>query len=350
MVNYRKLNKYEIGKILMPEKIYKFNFKDEMESLYMKLHFDNFNYYVITNLFTLSVIFTLVAYVFAYPPLSNYFATYFQAGGIYRLLSIFISWFIMNLVIYFAFLFSYFFYKESKFRKNEFEIEKSLPEFIDNLVSNLKGGISLEKAMLQSVRKEQKALLQEITLINEKLIMGKETKQALKEFRLRFDSPIINRTFFLIEEGLKGGGDIAAPLERISDNLKRIYNLDEEIKSNSSGFAVVISSITILIAPLLFALAITLLSFITNLFELMSESNEALSIMVYIPPEFGEYLTIFSYAMISVITFFSSLIVAQLKNEKIYKVIKYLPLYIIIALVLYNTFSRVFLGFFGNLL
>ena len=55
MVNLKRINKFELGKLLIPEKIYKLKFKEELESLYEKLYFDNLNYYIITNFFTLSV-------------------------------------------------------------------------------------------------------------------------------------------------------------------------------------------------------------------------------------------------------------------------------------------------------
>ncbi len=142
---------------------------------------------------------------------------------------------------------------------------------------------------------------------------------------------------------------MAAPLERISENLKRIYNLNDEVKGSSSGFAVVIRVITILVAPILFALALTLLNFIGNLFALIAKSGSDSISVGAIPPEFTDYLIVFSYAMIILITFFSSLITSELKNEKIHDSIKYLPIYIILAIMLFRFFSSLLLGFFGNI-
>lgn len=351
MVNIKKINKVEIGKSLLPEKILKLKFKEELESVYERINYDKLNYLVITNLFFLSIIITFVVMIVAFPYLESalFIGDYLKGGFFWSYTTTLAIWFVMNLLIYYSALFYYFFKQDSKLKKTEAEIEDDLPEFIDNLVSNLKGGVSLEKGLLQSVRKEQKELLKEITLINEKIMMGRSVQEALKEFRLRFNSAIINRTFFLIEEGIKGGGNLAAPLERISENLKRIYNLDEEIKSSASGFTVIISFITILIAPLLFGLAITLLGFIGNLFGLLAGSNTSFFSLVAIPEEFTTYLRVFSYAMIILITFFSSLIIAQLKNEKTYTAIKYLPIYIFISVMLYNIFSEALIGFFGTL-
>lgn len=349
-MNLKQINKKEFGEAMIPETIYKLKYKVELEKLYEKLYFDNIHYSKISNIFMFSQFFAFFIYLFIYPTINVYFYNYITGGIIWKFVVIFSTWTIISFVSYYLFLLSYLFYFDAKFKKIEKEIESYLPEFIDNLVSNLKGGISLEKALLKSVRKEQVSLVKEVTLINEKIMMGETVEQALHEFRTRFDSsPIINRTLFLIEEGIKGGGNLAKPLEKISQNLKKIYELNEEIKSNAGGFTVVIKAITLFVTPLLFALALTLLSFIGNLFSILSKTNVDIISVSAIPPEYTQYLQTFSYAMIVLIVFFSSLIIAQLKNEKIYESLKYIPIYIIIAIVLYGQFSKLLLSFFGNI-
>ena len=350
MVNLKKTNKFELGKSLIPERIYRLKYKEELEIVYQKLYFNNVNYVVITNLFFLSTLVSLGTYLISYNYLLQIIGGFVLKGGITKYITLFISYFIYNLVIYYIMLISYFLYNDSKFKKIEDDIERDIPDFIDNLVSNLKGGISLEKALLKSVRNDQKSLLQEVTLINEKIMMGSDVNTALREFRQRFTSPVINRTFFLIEEGLKGGGNLAAPLERISVNLKKIYQLDEEIKSNSGGFSVVIRGITLVVAPALFALALTLLIFIGNLFDLLSNAGSTLAFNATLPDEFVEYLKIFSYSMLILITVFSSLITSHLKNEKAYSALRYMPVYIAIVLGLYLFMSDVLIGYFGNII
>jgi pilus assembly protein TadC len=235
MVNFRKTNKFDLGKSLIPEKIYVLKYKEELESVYQKLYYNNVNYIVITNIFFLSSILALVLYLLSYNFIYTIFSGYIVKNFIFKFLILFFTYFVFYLGTYYTLLIAYFLYNDSKFKKIEEDIEEQIPEFIDNLVSNLKGGISLEKALMKSVRKDQKSLLKEVTLINEKVLMGKDINTALKEFRDRFESPVINRTFFLVEEGLKGGGNLAAPLERISINLKKIYQLNNEIINSENN-------------------------------------------------------------------------------------------------------------------
>ena len=145
MVNYRIFDKYELGKVLIPQKLFPtgFKFKQEFETLYEKSYFNNLNYYLITNLFFASLLLNLVLYVTFYPNLISFLKLIFAESIIiqFQLTFIFITWFLSSLYLYYVVLFSFFFLTQAKFRKGEAEIEKDLPEFIDNLVSNLKGGI-----------------------------------------------------------------------------------------------------------------------------------------------------------------------------------------------------------------
>jgi len=348
MVRVNNLTKEEFGKKLLPKKIGSMLFKDELESRFRKLYFDNLHFDLITTLFGLSLILSTIIFTLLYQTIYEIFTNLFYSV-VWKFIIIYIIFVVLELIVFYFVLFMYLFVLDSKLKKQEHEIEESLPDFLDDLVSNIKGGLSLEKSLLKSVSKENKVLLAEVSLINQKIMMGSTIFDALNEFANRYDSQILKRTFFLITEGLRFGGNIVKPLERISKNLKQIYGLDNEIRANSGGFGVVIKAIALVVAPLLFALALTLLTFIGNLFSLMMKTNSGI-ISGTIPQEYTSYLVIFSYAMITLITFFSSLITAELNGEKIYTTVKYVPIYLIIGFILFNVMSKVLLGFFGNII
>ncbi len=345
------INKYNFGSNVFPNKIFKFNIKNRFEKVYKILKFDNFNYNIITYLFFLSLFIGFLIYVLffniIYPFVSNYYTML-----IWRLFINIFFIFLISCIIYLTFIFFLFFKYEFTYKKKEKNIEDSLTDFLDDLVSNLKGGIPIEKALLKSVRKDQDDLLKEMILINEKIILGDDVITALRWFKNRFESPIIHRTFFLIEEGLIGGGNIASAIETISKNLENINNLSKEYVANSEGFVIVIMVISIILSPILFSIAIVLLNFLSNLFALFSKSSAESNFLSLkpIPSEFILYLKTFSYFILITINFFSSLIIAQLKNEKIYNTIKYIPFFILVSLMVYSIVSKLLLSFFSSII
>ncbi len=350
MVSSKRLNMYDFGKVITPYKFLSLRYTVELENVYEKVNFRNLNYAVISKLFFLSLLLSVCLYFFSYEILLEYLGQYLQDRGITGILSVFATFFVYSLILYYCVLLGYLLYNHGRYKVIEEDIERDLPEFIDNLVSNLKGGISIEKAILKSVRYEQKSLLREVTLINEKIMMGDSVYKVLEEFRARFPSPVINRTFLLIGEGVRGGGNLTSPLERISENLKKVYLLDEEIKNSSAGFSIVIRGIALILAPILFSLALTILIFVRDLFELLSKSGGELGSFASIPQEFVSYLEVFSYAMICLITIFSCLITSQLKNERQFVAFKYIPFYLVFVILLFNFISGILIGFFGNII
>ena len=343
------LDTYKLGKILTPKKILKYSYEKELKDIYEKLHFNKLNYRVIFNIFIISFIISFIIYLYLFSKIFYIIET--NATTLFKyFLAIFVIYTIITIIVYYVLLMFYYSYKEGLFRKKEEEIERVLPEFIDNLISNLKGGISIEKALLKSVPPNNPSFLKEVSQINSKLILGKSIYTALSEFRNKFNGAIIQRTFILILEGLKEGGNIEKSLEKISENLKSIYYLNDEIKGSSSGFAIVVRILTLFVTPILFSLSITLLSFISKLFLLFEKSQSDFLTFSKIPDEFFSYLIIFSYAMIILISIYSSLIVSHLKGEKIHSSIKYLVINIIVGIILYNLISDFLIDIFSNIL
>jgi len=251
-------------------------------------------------------------------------------------------------------LFLLYFKYEVKIKKREKKIEEGLPYFLDNLVSNLKGGIPIEKSLIDSVPKDNKIMLEEVILMNERIMMGDNFLIVIEDFIHKYNSPLIRRTFFLLSEGLKGGGNLADSIETISKNIKNINNLFKEFVANTSGFAFIIMLISVALSPFLFSVALVLLVFLSNLFTLFAKNSattgHAILTLKPVPGQFITYLHNFSYVVITTINFFSSLIVAELKNEKLFNAIKYIPFFIAISLLTYTLASDILLKFFENII
>ena len=343
------LSPKNLGKILTPDKILSLKYKERVKLVFERVKNDRIHFEVIFYLFLASFFITLIIFLFFFDDI-YFLLENFMNDFIYTVLTITFVYFILNIVVYWSILMMFLMYYDSQLEAYEREFEKDLPDFLDNLVSNLKGGYVLEKALVKSVRDDQKVLMAEVTLINEKVMAGTAVIDALLDLRYRFKSPIIARTFFLIVEGLKGGSNMTTPLERISTNLKKIYLLNEEVKSNVGGFTVIIRAIGGFLSPALFALAITLLVFIGDLLVLLS-GNEAQVINVSeLPEEFVGYLVTFSYAMIVLVSIFSNLIIAQLKGEEEYRAFKTIPITIIISCSIYYFLSGILIAYFSGIL
>lgn len=349
MVSKNSLSLKKVGKILMPEKILGFEYTKKLNRSFERVSHNRLHTQIIFYLFIVSFFIALILYLLFFD-MFYYILIGFMTSSMNQFLTITILFFVLNLIVYWTILLFFFIHYDGKLALYEEEIEKNLPDFLDNLVSNLKGGFVLEKALLKSVRDDQKELLEEMTLINEKIMSGASVIDALEDMQARFNSPVIGRTLFLIIEGLKGGGNMAMPLQRISDNLKKIYMLNDEVKSNVGGFTVIIKMIGGFVSPALFALAITLLVFIGDLLVVLSQSQVGSLSVSELPVEYISYLTTFSYSMIVLVSIFSNLIIAQLNGDEFYRAIKTMPITIAISCALYYFMSQALIGWFSTIL
>lgn len=349
MSNSNLFSPKNLGKVLVPEKIFSMPFKDNLKIAFERAKNDRIHFEMVFYLFVTSLIVGLIIFLFFFNDI-YFILESFLTSFIYTVFVFTIVFTLLTIASYWLLLMLFLMYFDSKLLKHEKEFEKDLPDFLDNLVSNLKGGYVLEKALVKSVREDQKALMKEVTLINEKVMAGTPVIDALFDLRQRFNSPIVSRTFFLIVEGLKGGGNMTTPLERISNNLKKIYLLGDEVKSNVGGFTVIIKAIGGFLSPALFALAITLLVFIGDLLVLLSEGEGQIVNVSELPEEFISYLVIFSYSMIVLVSIFSNLIIAQLKGEPVYRAVKSIPITILMSCLIYYFLSGLLIGYFSNII
>jgi pilus assembly protein TadC len=341
-------NSRDLGKLLIPKKILSISYEKALLTSYQNVFFSKLDYSIITNIFSISFFASLIAYLYIY---SNFLVYMLSDETIWlELLYTYFIWLILNLLIYYLFLLYYYFSIENKFNKNKLIVENAMPEFLDSLLSNIKGGNTIEESLLKSCPPNNPIFLKEISQINTKIVLGKSLDQALIEFEHKFNSEVLNRTFTLLLEGLKEGGDIEKPLDKISENLKNIYYLNKELVASTSGFVVIIKSISLVVTPILFALSLTLLTFINDLFSLFQDSKIDFIASDEVPDDFFLYLKIFSYVMIITISFFSSLIIANLKSEDFLASIKYLLINIAIGIFLYNILSSLLLSAFGSIL
>ena len=344
------IDKNRIGEILIPKKIFSIEYRRELDNLYSQVHFEKTNYSFIFSSFFISFFLSLVLFFIFYNISFYYFNISF--------LSFFLNLIYVLILLVFCFLLTYYlvlllflFKKKSILRDYGNEIEKALPDFIDNLISSIKGGMLFEKAILISPENNQKILTKEMMQINTKMILGSSIVDAIDDFREKYESSeIISRTFLLINEGLKEGADMVLILNTLSTNLKKIYGLDEEIKASISGFSFIVRVLTVFVAPILFSLSVTLLTFISELFIVLTEADASFLGNMIIPDEFFIYLENFSLAMIALVSIFSSLIISSIRREGRIESLKYIPLAFIFSCGIYLILKSFMIGFVDGIL
>jgi len=263
-----------------------------------------------------------------------------------------VMWFVIQISLAAFFILVVYFYMDLRIYKRTKKLEEMLPDFLQVVSSNLKGGLSFENALWGAIKPRFSILSNEMAEVSKKVMTGHDVSSALNELGQKYDSLMLRRSVDLMISELEGGGNIADLIDRIVENFKETKSLKEDISASAVAYTIFIAAIVIVIAPLLFSLSFHLLTIILSFVAKLSVTAsrvESLPITftgVAVDPDNFRY---FSIAALSIISFFSSLIVSIVEKGHIKSGLKYIPIFMIGSLFLYFVFMKI-LGFvFGSL-
>ncbi|MBI2672265.1 type II secretion system F family protein [Candidatus Woesearchaeota archaeon] len=167
----------------------------------------------------------------------------------------FISFVVLQVTVYFTF--------SLKADANGKFVENILPDALHLMSSNLRAGLTVDKALLLSARPEFGIFSDEIKNIGKKLSLGEDINKSLLGISENIKSDVLNKTILLIVSGLRSGGELVELLDQISRNLRQKIFLDEKIKSNILMYVIFIFAAISFGAPILFGFS----SFLVNVLE-----------------------------------------------------------------------------------
>ncbi len=123
-------------------------------------------------------------------------------------------------------------YISVKQERNVQEIEKSAPDFLRQLSSMLKVGLSFENAMEDMSKYGQGPLYDEMRRTILEIRMGRNFDEAWIAMSKRLKSRELERIFIIILDGRKSGSSMADVIMNISDDLRDLLAIKQERKSS----------------------------------------------------------------------------------------------------------------------
>ena len=270
--------KYRLISVLYPKRV-KDNYKKLLDYANVKIEINKFIGFIIFFGAGLSVAIAFYLTIFNAP----------------ILISFILSFAVLQLIIYFWLLL--------KVNAKSVYIEMVLPDALQLMASNLKAGMTVDRALLLSARAEFGPLKDEINRVGKEITIGRDISESLLGISKRIKSDKLEKTLRLIVTGLNSGGELASLLEQTSRNLRTQEFVEQKVRSNVRMYVLFIFTAIGFGAPLLFGLSSFLVEVITNIvsqveFPKISTVNLPLSLFkVNISSSF-----IMSYIIISLIT------------------------------------------------
>ncbi len=251
--------------------------------------------------------------------------------------------FISVLLLSLAFVFiSYLLFLIISTKRGRF-VDQILPDVLLLISTNLKSGMSPDRAIMLAARPEFGPLEKEFKRVAKETIAGKELSYSLSKLPQNINSMILKRTIDLIIEGLESGGELSSLLEQIAEDIREIDILEKELQANVMMYVMFILIAVGFGAPLLFAISTHLVTTLTSVSSSISlpeggvptTGNIPININfsgLTLPPSF-----IINYSVIAMIvtSIFGSLMIGAIRTGKSRDGLKYFLPLIITSLALF---------------
>lgn len=218
----------------------------------------------------------------------------------------------------FVFMHLFFYFKISLEASNRIKkMEEIFPDVISLMSSNLRSGITIEKAFLMAARPEFDPIDKEIMKTGKEITTGQDIIYALHTMAKRIDSEKIEKVIMLIISGLKAGGNISDLLDQTSRNMKEKEVIEKKTRSTILMYVIFIFFAVGAGAPVLFGLSTVLVEIVVGLTSTIPDFGGQGSSLpfsftkVAISPQFVIYFSI----IFIIITDFISCLVIGLVNK-----------------------------------
>lgn len=231
-------------------------------------------------------------------------------------------------------------------------MEIVFPDFLQLVSSNLKAGITVDKSIVLSSRKEFSPLDEQINQFGRDIATGKPVEMAMKEMSLRIGSEKISKTINLIITGMRSGGNLATLLEQTSVNLKERQYVEKRAASNIIMYIVLILFAVGIGAPILFSLSTVLVSVLTKILGNIPEVQTSIAT----PFAFTSisisttFITYFAVLFIVTIDILGSMVIGLVQKGEEREGLKYSIPLIFISLTVFFLLKIVLASYFSGII
>jgi pilus assembly protein TadC len=217
------------------------------------------------------------------------------------------------------------------------KMEESFPDVIGLMSSNLRAGMTVDRAFILSARPEFFPLDEEIMKAGKEITTGSDVSLAMLNMAKRIGSEKITKIIMLIITGIKAGGNISTLLEQTSSNMREKEFLEKRAASNVLMYVIFIFFAVGVGAPILFALSSILVEIIITIVKNLPTNTSSLN-MPFTFRDIGlspTFIQIFALLFIVATDLISSLVIGLVNKGEEKTGLRYFPPLLALSLAIF---------------
>ena len=223
-------------------------------------------------------------------------------------------------------------------KKGKF-VEEILPDVLLLMSSNLKAGLTTDRALLMAARPEFGPFKEEINRVGKEITMGREISDSLLDMTKSIRSDKLEKTMLLVISGLRAGGQLSSLLEQTANNLRQQRFVEEKTRSSVMMYVIFIFAAVAIGSPLLFGLSSFLVEVLAT--QMSAAELPTTEATANLPLSFTKVNIsinfVITFAVISLVTssILGSLILGLINKGKEREGIKFIPILIALTIGLF---------------
>lgn len=243
------------------------------------------------------------------------------------------------------------------------QIEEALPDAFKQMADTLKAGGTFEYALRSVSSAEYGPLTEETELILRRLEEGENLENSMRAFAENVNSRVVKRAVTIILDSIAAGASLADILDEIADDVRATHRIMQERKSSTLMQVLFMVTAGAIVAPFIFGLVTTIIEY------LMSQSMSAFSVIkemsiaeitmlcgaaISNPDKVvywncvKESITMLLVGYIIIEAIAVGFMVSMIREGSASKSFIYIPVFLLIAYLVYYMSYILTIGFFGR--
>jgi flagellar protein FlaJ len=222
------------------------------------------------------------------------------------------------------------------------QVEEALPDALQLMSSNIRAGLTIDKALLLAARPEFGALEEEIRRVGKETMAGRNLTDALSRMTNHIRSDDLTRTIELVINSIRSGGQLADILDQTAEDLRDQQIIRKEISASVLMYVLFIFIAISIGAPALFAMSSFLVDLLSkNMSMIAKEMPKDFDGMGAMPMKMTgvkistDFIRTYSILSICISCFFGSMIMGLILKGEEKEGFKYTVPMTVLALALF---------------
>ena len=217
-------------------------------------------------------------------------------------------------------------------------VDSILPDALRMMATNIRAGMTTDKALLLAARPEFGVLEREFSKAGKQVLAGKDIRYALLEVPKRIKSENLQRTVRLVAEGIESGGELAGLLEQAAQDIQSTRLVQEEMQANVAMYAMFIFMAAGIGAPVLFGVSTYLVDVLGRQFAAFRVDETVTSTLairqgaIHVAPDF---LVMFVVLALAITAVFAGMIMGVVRRGAASQGLRYIPVLLALSLAVF---------------